>query len=54
MVEIIILATNECVNSNGGCYYQCHDSLLGLYCTCPDGSKLAQDQLNCEGLEGIF
>lgn len=47
---------NECERQNGGCGYQCSNTVGSYHCSCPVGYILAEDGLAEDGLvcEGII
>ena len=45
---------NECLSNNGGCSYQCENSIGSFSCKCQDGFTLAQDQRSCVGKNVTF
>jgi very low-density lipoprotein receptor len=40
----------ECKLNNGGCSQLCQDTLVGFYCECRKGYKLASDNRTCEDI----
>ena len=41
---------NECLNNNGGCHHNCHDSDTSYTCSCNNGYQLNSDGHTCEGM----
>ena len=42
-----IIDINECLDDNGGCQYNCHNTPGSYHCTCPPGFELNDDQKGC-------
>ena len=41
---------NECNTNNGGCAYNCTNTLGSFMCSCRNGFQLASDGLGCDGM----
>lgn len=39
---------------NGGCEVHCVQLSVGYKCSCPDGTKLADNDYSCEGNSGVI
>ena len=45
----VLIDNNECLDDNGGCEYNCNNTLGSYHCTCPPGFELNDDGKRCTG-----
>ena len=44
----IFIDINECLQNNGGCSHNCHDTIGSYHCTCRDGYQLSSKKRSCD------